>query len=135
MGVIDYTNSNIFAFPKPPKTEKKKRQPIKGKKHKQTKETDIPDAIKIQVWERDNHKCIFCHNFVDWKLANAHFVKRSAGGLGIVQNIFTACETCHGEQDNGHNSIAMTDYAKEYLKSIYGQGWNEELLIYRKYNY
>lgn len=135
MGVIDYTNSNIFAFPKPPKTEKKKRQPIKGKKHKQTKETDIDAKTKLQVWERDNHRCIFCKKLVPWNNANAHFVKRSAGGLGIVQNTFTACDYCHGEQDNGHNSIAMTDYAKEYLKSIYGQGWNEDLLIYRKYNY
>lgn len=135
MSIIDYTNPEIFAYPKPPKTERKQRKPIKGKKHKQTKKTDIPTTVKMQVWERDNHRCIFCKKLVPWNNANAHFVKRSAGGLGIVQNTFTACDPCHGEQDNGHNSIAMTDYAREYLKLIYGQGWNEKLLIYRKYNY
>ena len=130
MGIIDYSK---FAFPKPPKTEKKKPQQIKGKKHRQTKETEISAKTKVLVWERDAHKCIYCGKYVDWNYACCHYIPRSAGGLGIVQNIFTACENCHSEQDNGLNSIAMTDYAKSYLKSKYGSEWNEEDLIYKKF--
>ena len=132
---IDYTNSEIFAYPKPPKTEKKKRKPIKGKKHKQTKETDIDTKVKVLVWERDNHRCIFCNKQVSWHYANAHYVPRSAGGLGIVQNIFTACEDCHREQDNGFNTEEYDEKARKHFKSIYGNGWNEDLLIYKKYKY
>lgn len=127
---IDYSG---FAFPKPPKTEKKKKKPIKGKKHKQTKKTDISKKIKLIVWERDGRRCIFCKNFVKWNYANAHYIPRSAGGLGIPENIFTACDDCHREQDNGFNTEEFDLKAKEHLQKIYGSSWNEEMLIYKKY--
>lgn len=127
---IDYSG---FAYPKPPKTEKKKRKPIKGKKHKQTKATDIPAKVKVRVWERDDHRCIFCKILVNWHYACCHYIPRSAGGLGIEENIFTACDNCHREQDDGFNTDNMTEYVKQYLKSIYGSNWSEEELIYRKY--
>lgn len=107
-------------------------KPIKGKKHKQTKATSIQKSVKEIVWERDNHKCIFCKNPVDMFYANAHFIPRSSGGLGIPENIFTACETCHREQDNGLNTKEYDKIAEHYLKSIYGGRWNKEKLIYRK---
>ena len=126
---IDYSG---FAYPKPPKKEKKKRQPIKGKKHKQTKQCEIPVAVKVRVWERDKHKCIFCEKLVDWHRANAHYVPRSAGGLGIEENVFTACDKCHIEQDNGLNTKEYDEKAKSHLMSIYGEKWNKEELIYKK---
>ena len=43
----------------------------------------------MAVWERDNHRCIFCGKLVPYNLANSHFIKRSQGGLGIEQNIMT----------------------------------------------
>ena len=113
--------------------KKVKIQQIKGKKHTQTKKTSIPKAVKLEVWERDAHKCIICGKLVPWNLANAHFIPRSAGGLGIVENIFTACQDCHREQDNGLNSKLYTDKVENYLKGIYGINWNIENLIYRKY--
>ena len=129
---IDYTNKEIFKFPKPPKTEKKQRQKIKGKKHRQTKQTEIDPRVKVQVWERDNHRCIFCGKLVTWHNACCHYVPRSAGGLGVVKNIFTGCNDCHREQDNGLNSEIMTAYAKQYLMSKHAD-WNEEELIYKKF--
>ena len=129
---IDYSN---FAYPKPPKKEKKKRQPIKGKKHRQTKETDINSKVKVRVWERDNHRCIFCKTLVTWHYAFCHYIPRSAGGLGIEENIFTGCEDCHREQENGLNTLEYEEKAKRHLKSIYGANWKEEDLIYRKYDY
>lgn len=111
----------------------KKIQKIKGKKHKRTKETDIPKAVKMIVWNRDQHKCIFCGKLLPWNYANAHFIPRSAGGLGIEENIFTACDDCHREQDNGLNTKVYTDKAEKYLRACYGQNWHVENLIYKKY--
>lgn len=51
----------------------------------------------------------------------------------MPKNIFTACEACHRLQDNGLNTDILTEYAKNYLKSIYKKDWNEEELVYKKY--
>lgn len=105
---------------------------IKGKKHKQTKATSIEKHVKEIVWERDDHKCIFCHVEVDVFFANAHFIPRSSGGLGIPENIFTACEKCHREQDNGLNTKKYDKIAEDYLRSIYGGRWTKDNLVYKK---
>lgn len=133
MEKIDYTNPKVFAYPKPPKTEKKKKQPIKSKKHRQTKLTEISKKVKYEVWERDHRQCILCGRPVSYEYACCHYIPRSAGGLGIPENIFTACDTCHLEQDNGLNSEELTKMVQGYLKRVYGKNWNESKLIYRKY--
>ena len=51
--------------------------------HKVTKATAIPKAVKLKVWKRDKHKCIFCQTPVSWNYANSHYIKRSHLGLGI----------------------------------------------------
>lgn len=114
--------------------EYKEIKKLKGKKHKRTKATDIQTDVKEIVWNRDDHKCIFCHIKVPKFNANAHFIARSAGGLGIEENIFTACDHCHNEQDNGLNTKEYDKKAEEYLKSKY-QNWNKEKLVYRKYKF
>lgn len=118
---IDYSN---FAFPKLKK---------KAKKHKQTKATEIPKWVKEVVWKRDKHKCIFCHRFVSVEYACCHLIPRGLGGLGIPENIFTACENDHREQDNGLHSKEYTELAENYLKGIYGANWDKENLIYKKW--
>lgn len=102
-------------------------------KHKQTKATEISQKIKEEVWNRDNKRCIFCGKIVAKSYACCHFIPRSAGGLGIAENIFTACENCHREQDNGKNTKEYDRKAKKYLKGIYGASWKVEKLIYKKY--
>lgn len=106
---------------------------IKGKKHKRTIATDISQVVKKEVWERDLHRCIFCKKQVPLSNANAHFIPRSAGGLGISQNIITACNECHNEQDNGKKSIEYDRVAEKYLKKYYGDKWDKKKLIYNKY--
>lgn len=54
-------------------------------------------------------------------------------GLGIEENIFTACGRCHNEQDNGLRTKYYDNIAEEYLKSKY-PNWNKENLIYKKYD-
>lgn len=135
MIVTDLRNS---FNPVPKSGQKKKESPpksgqIKGKKHKQTKEKEIPKKVKIAVWNRDKHKCIFCGKEVDVFYANAHFIPRSAGGLGIEENIFTACDNCHREQDNGKDTKLYDKKAEKHLKRIYGKNWDKKKLVYKKY--
>lgn len=104
---------------------------IKGKKHKLTKATSISMKVKKEVWERDNHKCIYCHREVPVECANSHFIKRSQLGKGIPQNIVSACSQCHDKYDFGINVQAMANYTREHLKSKY-EDWNEEDLKYKK---
>ena len=109
------------------------RKPIRecGKKHKLTKATEIPKSVKLKVWERDNHMCIFCHKVVEWNYANSHYIKRSQLGLGIEENIMTNCERCHSLFEESVYREQMKSFAKEHLMSKY-ETWNEEMLIYKK---
>ncbi len=119
-----------YDFPSDKKVIKNKT--IKGKKHKLTKATDIPTALKKKVWERDNHRCIFCHTPVPWNCANSHYIKRSQLGLGIEENIMTNCERCHELFERSPKRKQMKEQAKKYLISLYSD-WNEKELVYKKY--
>ena len=103
-----------------------------SKTNKITKATAIPKKIKLKVWERDNHKCIFCQTPVSWNYANSHFIKRSHLGLGIEENIFTACPTCHHDFDDTPKREFLLPLAKDYLMSKYDY-WNEDMLVYKKW--
>ena len=100
-------------------------------KSKKSKACDIPLKVKNIVWSRDNKRCICCGN------SNAspvcHFIPRSKLGLGIEENIVTLCSVCHRNFDQTANRPEYREYIKCYLKSKY-LNWNEEKLVYRKYN-
>ena len=112
-----------------------KRTQIKKKTHKvskMAKACDISQKTKEIVWERDGHMCIFCGNPVPVSCANSHYIPRSQGGLGIEQNIVTACSKCHHEQDNGLNTEYYDLKAQRYLQAHYGD-LSKVNLIYTKY--
>ena len=109
-----------------------RNKPIKGKKHKLTKATEIPKSVKKKVWKRDNHKCIFCHEEVPWNLANSHFVKRSHNGLGIEEDVFTACIKCHQKFDDSIKRENMKIIAYNHLRKFY-KDLDEKDLVYKKY--
>lgn len=98
-------------------------------RHLRKKATDIPVEVRMEVAIRDNGNCIICGKS---GVPNAHYIKRSQGGLGIPQNIVTLCPKCHYEQDFGKETIEYTLMLKNYLKSKY-DGWNEEDLKFKKY--
>lgn len=104
---------------------------IKTKPSKRTKALAITKDIKLIVWERDKHECIFCHCEVPWNLANSHFIKRSHGGLGIEENLFCACLKCHHDFDDTPNRVWMLPIAENHLKKEYSY-WNKDMLIYKK---
>lgn len=99
---------------------------------KRSKACDIPLKVREEVYERDNHQCIFCGKWVPIGNANAHFVKRSQGGLGVPENTFTACIECHYEEDFGKNTKEYEQVAESYLKGIYGTNWDKSKLVYKK---
>lgn len=85
--------------------------------------------MKKRVWERDGMRCVVCGNHE--AMPNAHFIRRSKGGLGIEQNIVTLCRSCHHEFDNGKNPIHYRAIIRDYLRTNY-QNWMESELVYRK---
>lgn len=100
---------------------------------KRSNACDITQKVKEIVWNRDKQKCIYCGKFVPKTCANAHFIKRSQGGLGIEENVVTLCPECHFEEDHGKNTKVYEEYIENYLKGIYGADWSKEDLIYRKW--
>lgn len=102
-------------------------------KHKRTKATDITKEVRQTVALRDNGKCIYCGKYVPVACSNAHFIKRSQGGLGIPENIVTLCPKCHFEEDFGQDTKLYEDYIENYLKGIYGADWSKDKLVYKKY--
>ena len=98
--------------------------------HRRTKALAISNAVKATVWERDNKHCILCGSACAFPVC--HFLSRAQGGLGIEENIFTACIRCHNAYDNSEHRSAIKIQIREYLMSIYPY-WHEKNLIYRKY--
>lgn len=131
---IRCTNCNNKEYNKPKCTKILKNcAKIKGKKHKLTKATEIPKKIKLIVWERDEHKCIFCGTLVTWHYANSHFIKRSHSGLGIdPKNIMTNCYKCHKLFEESKHREEMKEIARNHFKEKYTD-WKEEDLVYKKY--
>ncbi len=97
-------------------------------KSKRSQACDIPQKVKQAVWERDGGCCILCGS--PNAMPNAHYIRRSQGGLGIEENVVTACLYCHGKLD-GVECSTLKPIVKEYLQSKY-PNWNEEGLIYSK---
>lgn len=108
-------------------------------KTKRAKATDISPKVKREVWERDGHRCIICGSPL--AAPNAHYIPRSAGGLGIPENIVTLCTNfsenkCHYRFDFGtaEEREEIGQKIENYLKDHY-PGWDPEKLIYRKYDF
>lgn len=100
-------------------------------KHKETKATAIPMAVKLKVKARDRGRCIICG---DPGLPNAHYIRRSQGGLGIEENIVTLCPKCHHDYDNGFHRREIGDYISEYLDKWYPD-FPDEKRKYTKYSW
>jgi len=98
------------------------------RKHKRAKALDISKEVKDIVWERDNG-CVFCGSRE--AMPNAHYIPRSQGGLGIEQNVVTACIKCHFDLDQTIKRKEMLKVVKEYLELQYPNFTDEER-IYKK---
>lgn len=98
--------------------------------HKRTKATGIPLRVKAAVIRRDGSCCIFCGKY-QMHPDMAHYIGRAHGGLGIEENLVTACRKCHEEMDNGKHRQIYREIARERLTSVYAD-WDEDRIVYRK---
>ena len=101
-----------------------------------TKATRITAKTRKIVKERDGG-CIFCRMNGESTGMNTqimHFIPRSAGGLGIPENLAEGCILHHNMLDQGgwETRTQMLDSFRCYLKEHY-EDWNEDKLKYRKY--
>lgn len=108
-------------------------------KFRRAKVTDITPQVKLEVWERDKRRCVYCGNTYN-VMPNAHVVPRSKGGMGIPTNIVTLCTNftenkCHHYYDNGTREQRDKIDAKivAYMKRHYGEDWCKEDQVYKKY--
>ena len=101
-------------------------------KHRRTKATDITKQVRMDVGIRDDGLCIICGRI---GISNAHFIPRSQGGLGVEENIVTLCMKCHHDFDNGNKKKENGETIENYLRNYYGENWNKDKLVYKKYNY
>ena len=101
-------------------------------KSKRARALDISPKVKKAVWERDGERCIFCGDHR--AMPNAHIVPRSQGGLGIEENVVTACIGCHHDMDHTDKREEMLQKGKDYLRGIYPD-WSEEEVTYKKESY
>ena len=99
--------------------------------HKMTKATSIPTEVKKKVYIRDGGRCIVCG---EPGAPNAHYIRRSQGGLGIVENIVTLCPKCHHDFDNGFRRREIGDWISEYLDKFYPD-FPDEKRVYSKYSW
>lgn len=109
-------------------------------KNLRSKSTDITQATKNKVWERDKGCCVICGNPYN-VMPNAHILSRAKGGLGIETNIITLCTNltpnkCHYRFDNGTKKEheKMLRIITRYMKNIYGNDWNIEDQKYKKWS-
>lgn len=100
------------------------------KKSRRAKACDISRSVKQAVYARDGGMCILCGRP---GLPNAHFIPRSHNGLGIEENILTLCPECHMRYDQTEARPMLRVVFRKYLFDKY-RGWNEENLVYKKYN-
>ena len=84
--------------------------------NKRTKALAISQAVKAKVFRRDNGLCILCGRA---GLPEAHYIPRSQGGLGIVQNIVTLCRFCHNKLDQTTERGELLERVKEHLDLWY----------------
>lgn len=96
---------------------------------KKSRACDISPAVRKEVLERDDCRCIVCG--IKHNLQIAHYVSRARNGLGIPENLVTLCYKHHYLYDNGKFHTEIKKCIEDYLKTQYPE-WDEAKLIYRK---
>ena len=97
--------------------------------HRETKATSISAATKKAVWARDFCRCVVCGSINAGP--HCHFIRRSQGGLGVEQNIWTGCDTCHMAFDSEGTDGPLHERMRDYFRTLY-PGWDESKLVYKK---
>lgn len=98
-------------------------------KSKRTKATDISKEVRASVKNRDKW-CIFCgrtgHDIM-------HYIPRSSGGLGIVQNLALGCRQCHMNLDQTTKREVMLKHFRKHLDKHY-PNFTDEQRVFKKWS-
>ena len=97
--------------------------------HRETKATSISAETKKKVWQRDFGRCVLCGSINSGP--HCHFIRRSQGGLGIEENIWTGCQRCHESFDHEGTGGPLHERMRDYFRTLYPE-WDEKNLVYRK---
>lgn len=66
----------------------------------------IPKKMRLEVFERDNFTCQFCHKeFPSEELTIDHLIPISLGGLDEITNFVSCCEPCNRKKSNQPLSV------------------------------
>lgn len=101
---------------------------MSGNKNNMAKACEISEKTKKIVWERDEGKCVACGCI--YAAPNAHYIRRSQGGLGVPENIVTLCTNfgngCHSKFDSGtkEQKEEIGSKIREHLKKNTKTGMN-----------
>ena len=98
--------------------------------HRETRSTAISPATKKKVWKRDFCRCVLCGSINAGP--HCHYIRRSQGGLGIEENIWTGCQSCHDAFDSESTDGPLHARMRDYFKTLYPQ-WDESKLKYKKW--
>jgi hypothetical protein len=98
-------------------------------KSARTKACDISPAVRRAVEERDGG-CSVISGMPG--IANAHYIPRSKGGLGITENIVTLTPEEHHEFDNGNKHKEYGEKIRAFLDEKY-PGFPNEKRIYDRW--
>lgn len=97
---------------------------------KRSKACEISKQVKETVFIRDKGRCVCCGS--RYAMPNAHYIRRSQGGLGIPENVVTLCFDCHHTFDNGDKREQYGNLIRKHLQMHY-KDWDESNLIYKKW--
>lgn len=109
---------------------------------KRTKALQFDSKTKLRIVNRD-HECVFCKmgyatpgaEPLDVYIKDImHFINKSQGGLGIMENGALGCRYHHHLFDDGNEGMRdqMKQDLEAYLKDLYPE-WDKEKLYYKKY--
>lgn len=96
--------------------------------HLETKATRISKEVALEVWKRDKQKCIVCGSYK--AVPNSHVVRRSQGGMGMVENVVSHCLECHILYDSYDKEVR--EVTMDYIYSLYPD-WSREKVTYSKW--
>lgn len=110
-----------------------------------TKKLEFTKRERERIKARDKG-CIFCRlnyhmeerkdTYMSQQIQIMHYIPRSKQGLGIAENGACGCMWHHEMLDNGNKGRReeMLELFRNYLRAHYDD-WNEEDLIYKKYDF
>lgn len=113
----------------------------KSKSSTRTKAVSITKEVKERVWQRQNGRSLFAPYLpITIEECCCHYLSRSAGGLGIEENIFGCVQRSYRNEHMMYDGQIkpLTNLTRDEMKQVVRNhlifnypNWKEEDLLYR----